>query len=161
MTLLAAGLRFANGVQLTPDHAAVLFTETDNYRVMRHWLTGPKKGTTEVFADGLPGFPDNITYSKEKARYWVALAGPRDPTLDALASWPHLRRVVARLPHALKPKPKRHAQIVALDLQGKPIAFLDHDAPDSYSPISSVREHDGFLYLGSFQRDAIGRVRAP
>ena len=159
--LLAANLHFANGVQLTPDGQAVLFTETTSYRVMRHWLTGPKKGTTEVFADGLPGFPDNITYSREKGRYWVALASPRDPILDALSNWPHLRRAIARLPHALMPKPKRHGQVVALDLTGKPVAFLEHESPDSYSPISSVREHEGWLYLGSFKRDAVGRVRAP
>ena len=159
--LLAGNRRFANGVALTADGTGVLFTETTEYRVMRYGLTGPKKGQLEVFAEGLPGFPDNITYSREKQRYWVALAAPRDAVVDGLSAWPHLRRAVARLPKALLPKPKRHAQIVALDLNGKVIAYLDHDAPTSFSPISSVREHDGWLYLGSFGRDAVGRIRAP
>ena len=159
--LLADNLRFANGVAVAPDGSAVIFTETSSYRVMRYHLSGAKKGLIEPFAENLPGFPDNITYGREKQRYWVALAAPRDPIVDALSAWPHLRRAIARLPKALMPKPKRHAQILALDLDGKVIAYLDHDAPDSFSPISSVREHDGWLYLGSFGRDAVGRIRAP
>jgi sugar lactone lactonase YvrE len=159
--LLAGDLHFPNGVQLQPDGNAVLFAETTNYRVMRHWLAGPKKGQTEVFAEELPGFLDNITLSPDKKRYWVAVAAPRDPIVDALSGWPRLRKTLARLPEQLRPKEKRHAQVVALDLEGKPIAYYDYEGPDAYSPISCVREHGGFLYLGSYLREGIGRWRLP
>ena len=33
------------------------------FRVVRHWLDGPKKGQSETFLGSLPGFPDGITRS--------------------------------------------------------------------------------------------------
>jgi sugar lactone lactonase YvrE len=159
--LLAGDIYFANGVQLHPDGHSVLVNEMANYRVLRHWVAGPKRGRTESFADGLPGFPDNLTISPDRKRFWVALPAPRHPVADRLAGWPGLRRAIARLPRWVQPKPQRHAQIVALDLDGRPVAYLDHDAAGAYAPISSVREHGGWLYLGSYERDAIGRIAAP
>jgi sugar lactone lactonase YvrE len=156
--LLLGDLRFANGVALAPDQQSVLVAETGNYRVLRYWLAGAKKGTSEVFADNLPGFPDNITYSKERNRYWLALAAPRDKLVDKLAPYPRLRRAIARLPRWLRPGPKRHAQIVALDLDGNIVDYLDDDSRKSFAPISSVRELNGALYLGSFLRDAVGKI---
>lgn len=159
--LLAGGIYFANGVQLHPDGESVLVNEMANYRVLRHWFSGAKKGRTETFSDGLPGFPDNLTISADRRRFWIALPAPRHPVADRLASWPGLRRAIARLPKGVQPKPKRYAQIVAVDLQGRPVAYLDHDDASAFAPITSIREHGDWLYLGSYERDAIGRVRAP
>jgi len=52
-------------------------------------------------------------------------------------------------------------KIVALDLAGRPAAFLEDSSPGCYSPISAVREHAKTLYLGSFQREGIGVLPAP
>ena len=159
--LLFGDIRFANGVAVAADQRAVLVNEMGNYRVLRYWLSGPKKGTHDVFADNLPGFPDNITLEPGRQHYWVALAAPRDPVVDALSAWPSLRRVIARLPEALRPKPKRHAQIVALDLEGKVLDYLAGQGPEVFAPVTSVREWQGYLYLGSFQREGIGKIGAP
>jgi sugar lactone lactonase YvrE len=77
-------LNFANGVAVGHDQTYVLVNETGNYRVIRYWLTGPKKGRAEPFIEGLPGFPDNIS-SGFDGLYWVALASPRNPLLDKLS----------------------------------------------------------------------------
>ena len=45
-TVLAQGLYFANGVALAQDESFLVVNETYRYRVMRHWLRGPKAGST-------------------------------------------------------------------------------------------------------------------
>ena len=74
--VLMSGLQFANGVALGPDEAFVLVNETGSYRILRYWLKGEKTGTSDVFVDNLPGFPDNITFNG-KDRFWVAIYAPR------------------------------------------------------------------------------------
>jgi len=73
---LLGGLQFGNGVALAPDGSFVLVAETGAYRVLRVWLTGPKAGDHEVFAE-LPGFPDNLSYGDD-GLFWVALPTRRD-----------------------------------------------------------------------------------
>ena len=79
--------------------------------------------------------------------------------MDALAPHPFWRGVVARLPAALKPKPERYAQVVAVSAQGKVLESLQHQAPDSYSPVTSALEHDGWLYLGSLSHAGLARLK--
>lgn len=159
--LLVGGLHFANGVAVGPEGRYVLVNETGSYRIVRRWLAGPKAGTTEAFVDALPGFPDNVTWSPSRRVFWVALFAPRIASFDWLQPHPWLRTLVFRLPQALQPAPARHAWVLAIDEQGKIVANLEHDAKDSYSPVTSARERDGVLYLGSLERDAVGRIRLP
>jgi sugar lactone lactonase YvrE len=159
--VLLGNLYFANGVALAPDESYLLVTETSSYRVRRVWLTGEKAGTNDVLVDNLPGFPDNITWSEERHAFWVALGSPRDASLDRLAGSPGLRKVVARLPAALQPAPQMHAWVLALDERGTVVADEQYASPRAYSPIASVIERDGWLYLGSFKLDGIARAKAP
>ncbi|VDN39743.1 unnamed protein product [Dibothriocephalus latus] len=91
--VLAEGLYFANGVQLHKDQKYVLVSETGMARVLRISLTNGTERT--VFADSLPGLPDNVNRSP-RGGYWVSLAIPRyqgSPSLmDILANWPAVRR---------------------------------------------------------------------
>ncbi|HEY0386174.1 MAG TPA: SMP-30/gluconolactonase/LRE family protein, partial [Pyrinomonadaceae bacterium] len=74
---------FANGVAVSPDQSFVLVVETGLYRVLRVWLTGERKGKSEIFIDNLPGFPDNIS-SNGNDKFWLALVTPRNPLLDKM-----------------------------------------------------------------------------
>jgi sugar lactone lactonase YvrE len=159
--LLLSGLQFANGVAVAGDGASVLVNETGAYRITRYWLEGPRKGTSEVFIDNLPGLPDNLTFSRSRGIFWVALFSPRVAALDTLAPYPFLRRVVYRLPTWLQPQPARHAFVLGIDTQGRVVANLQHDSPEAFAPVTSAREHGGWLWLGSLSREALGRVRAP
>jgi len=69
--------------------------------------------------------------------------------------------VVLRLPLWIQPQPKRHAFVLGVDEQGKVVENLQDESPGCFAPVTSAREHAGFLYLGSLELDALGRVRAP
>jgi len=44
-------------------------------RIQKHWLTGPKAGSTEILIDAIPGFPDGIARASDGS-FWVALIVP-------------------------------------------------------------------------------------
>lgn len=157
--LVAGDFSFANGVALSPDESFLVIAETGAYRLWRVWLTGDKGGQKELFTDALPGFPDNVRFSATRGLFWVAIGSPRNPLVDTLAGQPFLRGLVSKLPKAIQPAPARHAFVVGVDVTGKVVEVLQHRAPDSYSPIASALEHDGFLYLGSFAREGVARLK--
>lgn len=161
VTKLADGFNFANGVALGPDEAYLVMSETGAYRLWRYWLKGEKAGQKELFLDALPGFPDNVRYAPERHVFWVAIGSPRNPLIDQLADSPGLRKALSRLPKAVQPAPERHAFILAVDESGTPVESLQYRAPDSYSPIASGVERDGWLYFGSFAREGVARVKLP
>lgn len=70
-------LYFGNGLALSPDESFVVVCETDGSRIQKYHLKGAKKGTAEVFIDGLPGFPDNLTPDADGI--WVPLVVSADP----------------------------------------------------------------------------------
>jgi sugar lactone lactonase YvrE len=157
--ILLSGLYFANGVAISPDGAFVLVVETGKYRVRRLWLKGPKQGTSEVFIENLPGLPDGIS-SNGRGVFWLALATPRDRKLDQMLPRPFLRKVIARLPQAFLPGPKDYGFVLGLDTAGLVVQNLQ-DPSGGYAQVTSVREYQGMLYLGSLSEDAIGRLPAP
>ena len=116
-------LYFANGVALSESGEFVLINETTRYRVTRMWLAGDKEGQTEILIDNLPGFPDGISRG-EDGIFWIALGSTRNATVDGLAGQPFLRKVVQRLPDALKPAPVRHPYIVGVDATGRVVRTL-------------------------------------
>jgi sugar lactone lactonase YvrE len=159
--VLLKGMQFSNGVAIGPDEAFVLVNETGSYRIVRYWLKGEKAGTSEVFADNLPGFPDNITFNGAD-RFWVALYAPRTPIVDRLAPYPTARKVVMRALRFLPPPVKPQAYALAFSPDGKLVANLQYDGREAYFPITSVREHpNGYLYFGSLAADSLGRMKMP
>jgi sugar lactone lactonase YvrE len=156
--LILSGLYFANGVALGPDQSFVLVAETTKYRVRRVWLSGPKKGQSEVFIDNLPGLPDGILWNGRDA-YWLTLFAPRDAMLDTTLPHPFLRKVMARILPLLPTTPKRHAFVLSLDAEGRVIHNLQDASPSAYAPITNAVEHEGMLYFGSTEQDSIGRLK--
>ncbi|MCC6153352.1 MAG: SMP-30/gluconolactonase/LRE family protein [Candidatus Hydrogenedentes bacterium] len=153
-TKLIGDLCFANGVALASDESFVLVNETWNYRVLRYWLTGDKKGTWDVFIDNLPGYPDNIS-SNGRGTFWLALANPRNPVADTLAPYPRVRRALWKLPKALHPKAVRYSFVLGLDKDGKVIHNLQNPS-GQLAPVTSANEYDGKLYLGSVEDGQFG-----
>jgi sugar lactone lactonase YvrE len=169
-------LAFANGVAVSPDQTFLLVVETGKYRVHRVWLNqgppnvvsvqsptwigGPKYGTSEIFIDNLPGFPDGVT-SNGRDKFWLALVTPRDPLLDKLLPHPFLRKVVVRLPKFLQPAPKRYSFVLGLDIHGKVTNNLQNGSADCYAEIANAVERQGSLYFGSIGESTVGRYRLP
>jgi sugar lactone lactonase YvrE len=152
--LIADGLQFANGVALPPDESFVAVAETGEFRVNRFWLTGPFAGTRDVFADGLAGFPDNISTGSD-GLIWVTSASPRVPALDTVRKMPGLVRALVRaLPTSLQPSPGREVGVLGLDAAGKVVHELRGEI-SGWHVLTGVRERDGKLYFGSLEEPAI------
>ena len=145
VTVLIDGLQFANGVALDAEEASVFVAETGRYRIHRHWLTGDRAGTTDLFADNLPGYPDNLTFGG--GTLWVAHASPRQTMLEFMAPREWMRKLAFRMPASLKPKPVRHGMVFGYDDAGK----VTHNLQDQTGRVAittSARYHEGRLYIG-------------
>lgn len=160
-SLVAGGFSFPNGIALAPDESFLVVAETGAYQLWKLWLTGPKAGTRERFGATLPGFPDNVRWSSERKVFWVAIGSPRNGLIERLAHWPRLRAQIPKLPKFVQPGPKRHAIVAAVDLEGTVVESLQYRSPDSYSPVATALEHQGFLYLGSFAQAGLARLPLP
>lgn len=167
-TVLLNGLQFANGVQILPDRQSFLVAETGMARIKRHFIAGPRKGETEIFAENLPGLPDNIRLSQNNT-LWIGMAGVRHTTkpsfVDFLAGLPHIRQFlidiipkhlwIQMIPYIKAP----HALIIQTDLDGHIISSL-HDVTGKYlEDISQVTDEGDYLYFGSFHSKYIARLR--
>jgi sugar lactone lactonase YvrE len=152
--LLAIDLSFPNGVALAADESFVAFAETASYRVRRYWLNGPGTGQVDSFVDDLPGFPDNLSTGSD-GLVWVAVAAPRDPTLDwLLPRAPALRKAVWAVPEQLQPKAKQRFLVLAYDSAGALVHAFAGERP-GFHLATGVREKDGRLWLGSLERPAV------
>ena len=154
------GLGFANGVAFGPDEAYLLINETMRYRIKRYWLVGEKKGQTDIFIDNLPGFPDNLS-NNDEGLFWVALIYPRAELVDSILPWPFLRKVILRLPEAMRvSEPDPMGLVIALDYEGNVIHNLQDHTGHCHT-ITSVKEEDGYLWLGSLHEPHVARIRVP
>jgi sugar lactone lactonase YvrE len=158
--VLLDGLQFANGVALAADGSFVTVAETGAYRLTRLWLVGERAGQTDLLADNLPGFPDNLS-TGAGGLLWVALGSPRNPLLDRLhRRHPALRRAVWALPERVQPKPVRTLWVLAVDAGGAVVHDLQGPG-DDYTMVTGVREHGGRLYLGSLAERAVAVLDLP
>lgn len=149
-------LYFANGVALSQQEDFVLINETYRYRIRRYWLKGPKAGTSDIFIDNLPGFPDNIS-SNGKGDFWLALFTVRNPTMDKLHPYPFLKKQLSKLPKAVWPKPEPYGFVLQLDENAQVVRSLQDPTGQHLKEITSAKEHKGYLYLGSLHNDRVGK----
>ena len=172
VTTILDGLAFANGVALSADEREVYVAETALRRIRRVRLEGgePLPGTrrgregqptqptaSELLADDLPGYPDNIARGSD-GLIWSAIASPPDPVLTRLQSGPSaLRAAALHLPDALNPSPKRTVRALAHTSDGTLVHDLTADASD-WHMVTGVREHDGQVWLGSLVEPAVAVV---
>ncbi|KAK4424990.1 protein STRICTOSIDINE SYNTHASE-LIKE 13 [Sesamum alatum] len=158
------GLAFPNGVQLSKDQSFLLFTETTNCRIMKHFLEGPKKGKTEVVAN-LPGFPDNVRIN-EKGEFWVAIDCCRTAAQEVFIHNPWLRSVYFRLPipmrHLARMVGMRMYTVIALlNGEGEILDVLDDKRGDVMKLVSEVKEVNGMLWIGTVAHNHIATLPYP
>lgn len=150
-------LFFANGVAVGPDDAYVLIDETATGRIHRLWLKGEKAGQRDLFASGLPGTPDNISFNGRDI-FWVAMPSQR-AALDSQAQLPWLRKVISHLPQrVLAEGVEPYAFVVGLGLDGMVKANLQGEG-GNFSMITSANECNGSLYLGSVTETSLARYQ--
>ena len=157
---VADGLVFPNGVAVDRRTGDVLFTVTGDYSVMR--LPGGD-GPPELVVGNLPGFPDNINPGPEldgEATFLVGLVSPRSADLDRLSGRPALRRVVMRLPEAMRPAAEDYTHIVAITADGDVIASWQDPAGGFAASTGAIIE-GGQIYLSSLTEHALATRPAP
>jgi len=165
LDLIADGLYFPNGLALAPDESFLLVAQTAGYDILRIPLTDHKAaGQPEPFATNLPGLPDNMSpagdHGPGDGSYWVAFPSPRLPLVDRLMPHPAPRRVAVRLPERLQPAAQRYGLVARVGADGAILESL-HGPAGTYREIVGVRQHGGWLYLGSLAETAVGRVPIP
>jgi len=166
--LLLDGLFYANGVAVSSDESYVLVVETSGYRVLKLWLEGSKKGTTETFVGQLPGAPDGLSrsshwYDKSRDTYWVCLVAKASP-LAYLAPYPKLRKIAAHLILPLLPKiaSKILGSTAALkvDVNGKVVrAYVDSESStlQTISGVTETQEGDA-VFFGSLSGNYVSKM---
>ena len=154
--VLLEGLNYANGVAISDDGSFLVVSETGHYRVSKYWLSGDKKGKREILLDNLPGFPDNLK-SGADGRFWLGLVAPRNDLLDRLSDKPFLRKVVQRLPEALRPSAVPSSHVIAFDGDGVVLENL-HDPDARFPTLTGVLETNRALYLTTLFGDQLPRL---
>lgn len=69
-------LSFPNGLELTPDKSALLISDLNNRRIIKHYLRGERAGASELVLWS-PGYADNLRRGRDdpasgEATYWAA-----------------------------------------------------------------------------------------
>jgi adipocyte plasma membrane-associated protein len=189
LTVILDNLWFANGVALSPEEDFVLVAETHASRITKFYLKGEKKGQTEVFVEGLPGIPDNITPDEDGL--WIGLvvsADPQHPMLpQSLTRMPWVRKFIVRILHLIEMPftfisnvyPNPYTKSIAYSI-GSFAAFSFifpprttivrtdwngkiigslHGFDQSVQTVSQVVEFNDHLYIGSPYNDFIAKVK--
>ncbi|XP_053945808.1 adipocyte plasma membrane-associated protein Hemomucin [Anastrepha ludens] len=190
-TVLLDELFFANGLALSPDEDFIVVAETGAMRLMKYYLKGAKAGQSEVFVEGLPGLPDNLTPDAEGI--WVPLimaADSEHPTaINMFSKFPSIRLFFSRLLNLFELPfrlinnafPNKLAQkFIHFIGHGESITFLAakrativrvdwngniigslHGFDKSVGAVSHVLEFNDHLYLGSPFNRFLARVKSP
>ena len=153
---IAKGLVFPNGVAMHPD-GSVLVNETGRYRVLK---IDPKTGHLTDWIANLPGFPDNINpgplQKNGEPTYLLGLISPRSKWLDANAGKPNARKLVMRLPPAMRPKAEHYGHIVHLNANGDVLRTFQ-DPSGNYHDATGAIVHDGHMYVTSLHETDLAR----
>ena len=144
---------------LSRDGKSLIVAETAGHRLLRLWLAGDRAGTSETIAE-LPGFPDNLSADGD-GNIWVALASEPNPALESLHKVPLLvRRLAARLPESVLPKPSRVAWIAAYDEGGTCVRNFKW-TDGGYATVTGVCRVGRRVWCAGLQERALMRFDLP
>ena len=86
--VVAAGLRFANGLALSQDGTFAAVAETNGLSVTRVELTGKNRGAKSTLIRGLPGPPDGVSRASDGGFFVALVAAPPMPLTLIPFRWP-------------------------------------------------------------------------
>ena len=155
---LIDGTYFGNGVAVSKDESFLLMVETTKYRILKYWLKGVNTGNTEIFIDNLHGFPNGISI-REDGTFWLGFTTKRNDALDKIHPKPSMKKLVYGLPKWLQPKEDKFGMVMHLSETGTILnAFFDSTGI-AMPEAGSVKEQNGFLYMGGDNLPYIGKYR--
>ncbi|AZQ61696.1 SMP-30/gluconolactonase/LRE family protein [Flammeovirga pectinis] len=153
---LIDGAYFGNGVAVSKDNDFVLMVDLTKYRIMRYWITGKYKGTTDIFIDNLPGIPNGVSKRKDGS-FWVGFSTRRSDILDKIQPNTTLKKIIYSTPMWLQPKQEAFGMLMHLSSEGTIMKTYYDTTGVIVSEASSVEEHNGFLYIGGDLTTHIGK----
>lgn len=162
--VLMGGLRFPNGVQLSPAEDFLLVAETTMARIRRYYVSGLTKGGVDMFVENMPGFPDNIRLSSTGG-YWVAMSSVRPnpgfSMVDFLADKPWIKKIIFKLfsHDTVMQFVPRYSLVIELGEKGSYKRSFHDPNGEMVTFISEAHEHDGHLYMGSFRSPFICKLK--
>jgi hypothetical protein len=188
-TVLLDKLFMANGLVLSKQEDFIIVNDLFNSRLLKYHLKGDKKGSSEVFIDGLPGVGDNLISDSDGI--WVPLVASFDAEnpflIQSLARLPYVRKFMIRFIYLVKSPfeiinnvyPNIYSEIAVYKIKSfltksllsnprTTIVRLDwngkvvdvmHGFDRSVTIISHVLEHNDYLYLGSPYNNYLARVK--
>jgi len=161
--ILLEDLSFANGVQLSKHEDFLLVAETFRARIIKYNLKGINAGKSEIFADNLPLFPDNIRPSSSGG-FWTGSGACRFREkpfngIDFLASRPWLRKIYTYLPMVmLFGLDTTGSMVLELNSKGEVLRFFMDNEARHVLMTSAVEDVDGVLYMGSYGQPYIAKL---
>jgi len=150
---------FPNGICTSHDGQSILIASTGLFRVDRLWISGPKQGQLEPVLEDLPGYPDNINRASD-GHYWMSFVAMRTPMSDVFLRHPAVRR---RMTKELPPDdwvvPQLNVScVIKFDEAGTVLKVWWDSTLEKYPMVTSINEHEGFLYLCGIQNNRVGRL---
>ncbi len=159
---LLDNLFYANGVAVSQDGTFVLVAEFLAFRISRYWISGPNAGSHDVFIDGLPGYPDNITTTPD-GTFLVGLSLERIALLDKLRPMPWAVKVLYRLQPVLGQKPRYPGYVLELTTYATVKRFIASEAHNAQVTGATVLRSKGGkdtdIFMGSLVQHAVRRLR--
>ncbi len=155
---LIDGTYFGNGVVLSKDESFLLMVETTKYRVLKYWLKGENTGKVEVFIDNLHGFPNGISV-REDGSFWLGFTTKRNDALDNIHPKPGMKKFVYALPQWLQPKEDKFGMVMHLSENGEILNTLFDSTGIDMPEAGSVKEQNGFLFMGGDNLPYIGKYK--
>ncbi|MEM7643778.1 MAG: SMP-30/gluconolactonase/LRE family protein [Pseudomonadota bacterium] len=150
------GLGFANGVAVLPDSdgGRVLVAATAEAAIHALWTSGPQAGRRDVFAEGLPLMPDNLSLGTD-GLVWVGCPSRAEQSLAIVHRLPGpLRRSIGRIAKRLDAAARPFVGLMAFDPSGRMVHRFE-TVHSSLRNVTGVRERDGTVWLGSLDSPVI------
>ncbi|MBF2709558.1 SMP-30/gluconolactonase/LRE family protein [Flavobacterium soyangense] len=158
ITTLIDGTYFGNGVVISKDETFLLMVETTKYQILKYWLKGSNAGKTEIFMDNLPGFPNGISI-REDGTFWLGFTTKRNDALDKIHPKKGMKKFVYGLPNWLQPKQDKFGMVMHLSENGKILNSFFDPTGIKMSEAGSVKEQNGYLYMGGDNLPYIGKYK--
>lgn len=146
-TSISEGNYFGNGLEISSNEDFILVSETSKYRILKYWIKGDKKGTSEIFIENLAGFPNNISKNK-KGNFWIGFTTKRNDQLDKIHPKVGMKKIVYGLPSFVQPKAEKFGMVIEISESGEILQSLFDSKGKSVTEAGAVIELNGYMYLG-------------
>lgn len=163
ISLVLNGFTFVDGILLEKGadgkEESVVFTETTKFRLLRAFISGKNRGSSEILFENLPGLADGLERD-QSGRIWTGIIKKRSGLVNIIHRNPWLKKVILSLPQKILPI-SHNTGILLIDQSGKkPLYYSMHDGSKVRDISVSVPFEDR-VYFPSFDKTSRGLYSLP